>query len=112
MVMLSTGIDRMHALLPTEVIGVIVLMVGICLLPSGLREMLAIPKGLDSVTRLQVITVSFLSFGIMVAVTVANSRIQRLGLLIGVAAGTLASLAAGMVQASSANLDCASSTDH
>ncbi len=104
MVIFSTGIERMRALLPTEVIGVIVLMVGISLLPSGLYGLLAIPKGLDTVTRFQVIIVSVLSFGTMVVVTVSHSRFQRLGVLIGVAVGTLASLAAGIVQVESTTL--------
>ncbi|MDA8123688.1 MAG: purine/pyrimidine permease [Deltaproteobacteria bacterium] len=104
MVGISRGIDRMRALLPPEVIGVIVLMVGISLLPSSLREMLAVPEGLAGVTQFQVITVSVLSFGTMVVITAGNSRFQRLGLLIGVTVGTLLSLALGIVPMNSSTL--------
>jgi NCS2 family nucleobase:cation symporter-2 len=104
MVILSTGFDRLRVLLPTEVIGVIVLMVAISLLSSALRGVLAIPKGLDGVTRFQVITVSLLSFGTMVSATVFRGPFQRLGLLFGVLVGTLASLATGIVHANTADL--------
>ncbi len=104
MVMLSTGFDRLRVLLSSEIIGVIVLMVGISLLPSALRGMLAIPKGLAATLRFQVIAVSVISFGIIVAVTVTRTRIQRMGVLCGVAAGTVLSLALGIVPSNAATL--------
>jgi xanthine permease XanP len=104
MVMLSAGFDRLRVLLSSEVIGVIVLMVGISLLPNALRGVLAIPKGLDATLRFQVIAVSVISFGIMVAVTVTKTRMKRMGVLFGVAAGTLLSLALGIVPSNAAAL--------
>lgn len=97
MVMLAAGFDRLRVLLTTEVIGVIILMVGISLVPNALHEGLAIPKGLDATLRFQVIAVSVISFGIMVAVTVTRTRMKRMGVLFGVATGTLLSLAMGIV---------------
>lgn len=97
MALIAIGLERMQALLPTEVIGSIVLMVGVSLLPSGLQGMLAAAPGLPASSRPYVLAVSLSSFAIMAGVTMSGSRMQRLGLLIGVAAGTILSLALGIV---------------
>jgi xanthine permease XanP len=104
MVMFSAVFERLRVLLSSEVIGVIVLMVGISLLPNALRGVLEVPQGLAESLRFQVIAVSVISFGIMVAVTVTRTRIRRMGVLFGVAAGTLLSLALGIVPSNAATL--------
>lgn len=104
MVVVAAGFERLKALLSTEVIGVIVLMVGISLIPAALRGALGAPKGMNHLTQLNVVAVSMLTFGIMVAVTVSRTRFQRLGILFGVTAGTAAAAVAGIIPTDSANL--------
>ncbi|MBW6398785.1 hypothetical protein KPL78_13050 [Roseomonas sp. HJA6] len=85
---------RLTALLPTEVTGVVVFMVGASLLPAMMTLVHVDPASPRD--ALPGSLVAFGAFAVMVAVAVRRSRFAPYAVLIGAAVGTVVSLALGM----------------
>ena len=86
---------RIVALMPTEVTGVVVFMIGASLLP-GMMSMLRLDPAAQGDAVPQVV-VAFGAFVIMVVVAVLRWRFAPYAVLIGAAAGTVAAVMLGMV---------------
>lgn len=85
---------RLTALLPTEVTGVVVFMVGASLLPA-MMTLLHVDPGAPH-EALQGSVVAFGSFALMVVVAIIRSRFAPYAVLIGAGAGTVVALVLGM----------------
>lgn len=85
---------RLTALLPTEVTGVVVFMVGASLLPTMMTLVHVDPAAPRE--ALPGALVAFGCFAVMVVVAVLRSRFAPYAVLIGAAVGTLVSIAIGM----------------
>jgi NCS2 family nucleobase:cation symporter-2 len=94
-VLFSATLRRLRALLPPEVTGVIVLMVGLSLVRLGVTNLIGVFHP-DEVAELHEAMVGVLTLGVMVGVTVAGGRALRLyGVLLGIIVGYGAAYAVG-----------------
>ena len=84
---LSRFLQRMRALFPTEVVGVIVAMVGVVLIPLGVSAFFGDTAGV-SVIREDAVLTAAATFSLMVGLTVwGRGMLQLFSLLIGVGVG-------------------------
>jgi NCS2 family nucleobase:cation symporter-2 len=94
-VLFSTTVRRLRALLPPEVTGVIVLMVGLSLVRLGVTNLVGVFHP-DEIAELHEVTVGVLTLAVMVGITVLGGRALRLyGVLLGILVGYGATYAVG-----------------
>ena len=84
---LSRFVHKLRAVLPPEVTGVIVAMVGVSLVPVGVANLAGIGEG-DTTTRIEDLGLGLFTLFVMIAVTIwGRGRLHLFSVLIGVAAG-------------------------
>jgi NCS2 family nucleobase:cation symporter-2 len=94
-ILFSATARHLRGLLPPEVTGVIVLMVGLSLVRLGVTNLVGVFHP-DEVAELHEAAVGLLALAVMVVVTVAGGRALRLyGVLLGIAVGYAAAYAVG-----------------
>lgn len=93
---ISRAMHRLRAVLPPEVCGAVVTMVGFSLVRVAVRRFVGLGIG-DNVTQIQEVVVSTLTLGILVGLSVwAKGRLRLYCLMISVGVGYLAAMALGV----------------
>jgi xanthine permease XanP len=96
-VVLSRLMRRLRPFFPAEVIGTIVMMVGLALIPVAVSRFLGIEKSRVVIDPLSA-SIATVTFFIMVGVTVwGSSRLRLYGVLIGVLVGSVCAYASALV---------------
>ena len=93
---------RLQALVPTEVAGVVVFLIGVSLLPRALAALAA--EGLPEARRPAAAMVAFAALAAMVALSLARGRPGRFGVLIGAALGGALALGLDLLPEGAAGL--------
>ena len=94
---LSRLMGRLRPFFPAEVTGTIVMMVGLALIPVAVSSFLGIEESNAVIDPLSA-TIAFVTFFVMVGVTVwGSSRLRLYGVLIGVGVGYLCAYGSGML---------------
>ncbi len=89
-------LPRLRVLFPPEVTGVLLLLLGMSLLPGGVRRCTGLLAEGDSVIQLDHVLIAAATLGTVTAVAVwASARLRVLGLVIGAAAGLLVAALTG-----------------
>ena len=97
--LLSRVVRRLRAYLPTEVVGIVVLTVGIILGLLGLRLMLGIGAGAQGPTGPAAWGVALATLAVIVGASVRGGQgLRSVAVLVGLAGGTLLHFAVGFVQ--------------
>ncbi len=87
---LALQLKRMQAVVPTEVAGVVVFLIGISLLPRAFESLVGpSAAGRDAVLGLA-------TLGVMIVLALVGAGVARFAVLIGAVLGTLAALATGI----------------
>lgn len=95
----SLFISRLRVLFPTEVTGLVVLMVGIALVPLGVSNFCGIGRG-DSLSEMREVVAALCTLALMVSVSVWGTGKWRLYcVLLGIAGGYLIAYACGTLTA-------------
>jgi len=93
----ARAIRRLGFLFPTEITGLVVFMVGVSLIPLGASKFLGITYANEPISGRSLAVAGF-TLLTMIAINVwSRGRLRLYGVLIGMVAGYLASLAAGLV---------------
>jgi NCS2 family nucleobase:cation symporter-2 len=87
---------RLQALVPTEVAGVVVFLIGVSLLPRALGALAA--EELPEARRLPAALVALATLAVMVVVALTRGWLGRFGVLIGAALGGVLALSLGLSQ--------------
>ncbi len=99
---LSLLLTRLQAILPTEVAGVVVFLIGVSLLPRAFAA--AAPADIAHESQQLHVLVTLAALVVMMAVALTRGRLARYGVLIGAGAGTVLALALGMGTTGAADL--------
>lgn len=90
-------IPKLKRLFPPEITGLVVLMVGVALIPLGVSKFIGVEYSGDSIEP-STILIACITLGIMIGLNLwGKSRIKLYGVLIGIVAGYLLSLGAGLI---------------
>jgi xanthine permease XanP len=92
-VLLALLLRRLNALVPTEVAGVVVFLIGVSLLPRLLAA--SMPVNLAPQERDETALIALGSLAVMMVVALTRTRFSRFGVLLGGAAGTAVALPLG-----------------
>ncbi len=99
-VLLSRVMHRLRALFPTEVTGLVVLMVGIAIIPLVIRNFMGI-DATDTVTEIPELIVGFITLGTMVGLNVwGKGKLKLYSVLIGMILGYIAAFLLGILNVS------------
>jgi len=98
-VLLSRIMHRLRALFPTEVTGLVVLMVGIAIIPLVIRNFMGI-DATDTVTEIPELIVAFITLGTMVGLNVwSKGKLKLYSVLIGMVFGYICAFLLGVLHA-------------
>ena len=98
-VLLSRIMHRLRALFPTEVTGLVVLMVGIAIIPLVIRNFMGI-DATDTVTEIPELIVGFITLGTMVGLNVwSKGKLKLYSVLIGMVFGYICAFLLGVLHA-------------
>ncbi|MFL5337527.1 MAG: solute carrier family 23 protein [Geminicoccaceae bacterium] len=100
--LLATLLRRLNTLVPTEMAGVVVFLIGASLLPRVLAQ--ALPTDLPAEERYETAILAVVSLTVMMGIALTRSRLTRFGVLIGGAFGTVVSLLLGFVPSAAGDL--------
>jgi len=93
----SRVVYRLRALFPTEVTGVVVVMVGFALVPIGVSNLVGLART-DTLSEIRELAIAILTLACMIGLNVWGRGKWRLyGVLIGIGIGYLASWSLGMI---------------
>ena len=99
-VLLSRIMHRLRALFPTEVVGLVVLMVGIAVIPLVIRNFMGI-DATDTVTEIPELIVAFITLGTMVGLNVwSKGKLKLYSVLIGMVFGYIVAFLLGLLNVS------------
>lgn len=99
-VLFSRVMHKLRFLFPTEVVGVVVAMVGIVLVPLAVNNFLGL-GGADTITQAEEIIVAIITFGVMIGLNVySKGKLRLFCALIGMIAGYIASYIMGIIPSS------------
>ena len=99
-VLLSRIMHRLRALFPTEVTGLVVLMVGIAIIPLVIRNFMGI-DATDTVTEIPELIVGFITLGTMVGLNVwSKGKLKLYSVLIGMVFGYICAFLLGILNVS------------
>src|SRR3954462_11428119 len=100
--LLATLLRRLNTLVPTEMAGVVVFLIGASLLPRVLAQ--ALPTALQAAERYETAILAVVSLTVMMGIALTRSRLTRFGVLIGGAFGTAVSLLLGFAPSAAGDL--------